>query len=242
MPLKYQKKRARKGMKRRGMRRMQRRSGVKYSLPGVFKRVGQICRIANDPVLGSPTASAANNGNSSLFVGGTSTDTANTFQYGASMQFKLESVLDSNDFTNLYDRYKIVGVKLKFLYQSNLANSDSTTGTNALPLISYAFDGDDASLPTGYLDLARKQYTHQKILNGNRFFSYYIKPRITKEIFNSPITTGYSSERACWLDCNSAGIPHFGVKMWINNWNSGNTKFNQLTIQPTYYLAMKDTQ
>lgn len=218
------------------------RYGAKaYHAPSHVKRVGQIMRIYNSAITGQPTV-LSNDGNGSISVSGTSADTAATVQFGGAMRFMLKSVIESSDLTQLFDRYKIKGVKLKFLYQSNLANSDSTTGTNALPIMSYSFDGDDDTNPTSYTDLARKQYTKQKILNGNYFFSIYLKPRVTKEVYRTALTTGYTSEKACWLDCNNDDIAHFGLKLWINNWNPGSTKFNQLSIQPTYYLALKDTQ
>lgn len=236
----------RKYKKRMGIRRR----GGKLRVSGYgkvirIKRIGQQIRIANDPTGsgGNPVATATGNG--SLSVGTSSVDTMNTRQVGASMLFKLDSLTDYNDFPALFDRFKITGVKLKFLYQSNLANSDSTTGTNALPLLSYTFDADDASVPSNLEDVQRKQYCHQKILNGNYSFSLYIKPRILKEVYAGTVSTGYNSAPAAWLDSNntaSIGLPHYGLKMWLNNWGPGNTKFHQLTITPTYYLALKDTQ
>lgn len=238
---------ARKGFKPRMARRKYKKAVGRvgaYKAPTYIKRVGQQCRIGNDPTGsgGNPIATATGNGSLICAAGTSLSDTLNTRQVGASMLFKLDSVQDSNDFANLFDRYKIIGVKLKFLYQCNLANSDSTTGTNALPLLSYTFDADDATQPTQLEDVQKKQYCHQRILNGNGMFSIYLKPRILKEVYNSAISTGYNSAKAAWLDTNSAAIPHYGLKMWLNNWNPGNTKFHQLTIYPTYYLALKDTQ
>lgn len=241
---KYQRKRA--GKKRIGVRRQGDRLKVRgvYKAPVYIKRVGQLCRIGNDTGAsgGNPIATATGNGSLICPAGTSLTDTLNTRQVGASMIFKLDSVQDSNDFLNLFDRYKIIGVKLKFLYQCNLANSDSTTGTNALPLLSYTFDADDATQPTQLEDVQKKQHCHQRILNGNGMFSIYYKPRILKEVYASAVSTGYNSAKATWLDTASQSIPHYGLKMWINNWNPGNTKFHQLTIYPTYYLALKDTQ
>lgn len=205
-----------------------------------IKRIGQLMRIGNDAISGNPTATA--DGAASLFMGASSVDTLNTRQVGASMQFKLSSATDFGDFTALFDRYKITGIKLRFLYQSNIANADSTSGSNSLPLLNYSFDADDAGVPTSLDEVQRKQYCHQKILNGNKTFSLYIKPRILKEVYASAVSTGYNSAPATWLDSAYPNIPHYGVKMWLNNWTPGNTKFNQLTIQPTYYFALKDIQ
>lgn len=244
MPRRYRRKVNRR--RRLGIRRKLTYTGYKLKVSGAmvrphkFKRIGQLMRIGNSTISGAPIATAS--GNSSLTVGTATADTLNTQQVGGAVVFKLNSATDFGDFAQLFDRYKITGVKLKFLYQSNIANSDSTSGSNALPLLNYSFDADDADVPTTLDDVQRKQYCHQKILNGNYSFSIFLKPRILKEVYQSALGTGYNSAKATWLDCNNSSIPHYGLKFWINNWCPGATKFHQLTIQPTYYLALKDTR
>lgn len=227
------------GRKKRNFRRKGYKSNP-FSRAVRIKRIGQLMRIGNSVLTGDPTGSAT--GGNSLFVGAASADTLNTRQVGASIQFALNSTTDFGDFTNLFDRYKITGIKLKFLYQCNLANADSTTGTNSLPLLSYSFDADDAAVPGTIEEVQRKQYCKQKILNGNYSFSTFIKPRVLKQVYLTGLTDGYNSAPACWIDSAQPGVPHYGLKMWLNNWTPGATKLNQLTITPTYYLALKDTQ
>lgn len=233
----YGKRKMRK-MAKRGKRYSKFKSG--YSRPTLIKRVGQLIKIGNDTTTGS--ASALSSGNGSLVVGANSTDNGGTNQFPASLRFKLDSVMDYTDITQLFDRYKILGVKLKFMYQHNNASNNNTGNNVALPMLSYAFDGDDANNVASYTDLAVKQYTKTKVLNANSLFQAYFKPRITKEVYRTSTTTGYTSEKACYIDCNTADVHHFGLKMWIQNWCPGTTILNLLTIQPIYYLALKDTQ
>ena len=239
---KYQRKRA--GKRRAGIRMRGGRAKVSgvYAKPVHIKRLGKRITIGNDPLSSGGNPVATDNGNGSLTIGTSGSDTMATRQVGGAMTFALQCCSDYGDFTNLFDRYKITGVKLQFLYQCNIANNDSTTGTNALPLLSYSFDCDDNNVPTSLEEVQKKQYCHQKILNGNYMFSVYLKPRILKEVYASSITSGYNSAKATWLDSANVGVPHYGLKLWINNWGYGNQKFQQLTITPTYYLALKDTQ
>lgn len=227
-------------VKRKGGYRGYKKLNKRFSKPTFIKRLGQLMRIGNDTVSGLPVATL--NGNTSLIVGTPSADSGATQQVGSSIRFKLNSTIDHAEFTNLFDRYKITGVKLKFMYQHNIASNNTTANDVILPVLSYSFDGDDASVPASYNDIASKQYVRQKILNGNTMFSVYYKPRISKEIYRSTTTTGYSSEKACWLNSATDDIHHFGVKMWLNNWTDGVNVLNQLTITPTYYLALRDTQ
>lgn len=171
------------------------------------------------------------------------TDDFGTQQGGFGMEFKINACIESTDFTQLFDRYKIVGVKLKFLYQNNMSGIPGTGATAPLPRITYAFDADDASVPANRLAVAVKGYAKERVLNGNRQFSVFIRPRLDKLVYQQGLTSAYSSERACWLDCVNDGVPHYGLKVWINNWYSdSSTSSQKLTIQPIYYLALKDTQ
>lgn len=205
-----------------------------------FKRLGQEIILANSTIGNQPSWTASGNG--SVLAGGNLTDDFGTWQLGATLKFMLQCVTDPADFTSLFDRYKIVGVKLNFLFQSNLSGL-SGGNTSPLPLLTYAFDGDDANVPADKTTVQVKQYAKQRILNGNRSFSIFIRPRLDKLVYAGAVSSAYTSERACWLDAARTDVQHYGLKMWINNWYSDPaTSSYKLTIQPTYYLACKDTQ
>lgn len=209
----------------------------------LIKRLGQQV-VINLNNLGQPTLPY--NGNGTVGVSpAVAGVTPNTVQFGGAMDFRLNAVSDYVDITQLFDRYMITGVKLKFLYQSNIAD---TAGPTTLPCMWYAQDFDDSSLPVNQLDVAVKQYCKTKILNANRQFSLYIKPRITKAIAGQtgagPVVIADTSEKPCYLDCAFPNVPHYGLKFWIDNWyNQAPNESNVvLRIQPTYYLKLKDAQ
>lgn len=209
---------------------------------GIASRTHLIKRLA-EPVFiqnGNTNPIMSHNGNGSFYfgspVGGT---LPNTWEFGMSSSFQLNSVIDYTDITQLFDRYKITGIALKLHY---LASGGLATGAVSLPTVHYAYDFDDADIPGTLQTVITKAYCKTRVLNANRPTKIYLKPRLSKEIFNSPVSTGYSSEKPCWLDCNSAGVPHYGVKFWITEWNGGVDNNNALRIQPIYYLALKDTQ
>lgn len=209
--------------------------------PTIIKRIGLPIRIANSASSYLPYAES--DGNGSLQVGTASADILNTSQVGASLQFKLESSVDYADLVALYDRYKIVGVKLKFLYQQNIGSVGSTTGS-ILPILNYSFDADDNVVPASLIEVTKKQYCHTKIMNANRSFGLYIKPR---QAIQSSLAGADVNMKAQFNNCANADIPHYGLKMYINNWQAnpgvgGSQLLNMLTIVPTYYFAMKDTQ
>lgn len=208
----------------------------------MIKRLGEpiFCQNQASGIPGILQPTLTQDGLGSFTLGSITPDTTmtNSVSFGMGASFQLKSVLDASDLTQLFDRYKIVGVKLKFLLQNNNADIGSS---QMLPVMYVAFDGDDANVPVTYDQVLSKSYCKTHILTGNRELKAYYKPRITKEVYNSPLTTGYTSEKACWIDCNSSGIPHYGVKFWIANWNIS-TVNQVLRVQPVYYLALKDPQ
>lgn len=210
------------------------------------KRIATEAFIRNTNVGGTFTPTLVSAGASSFFQSSpvTSPVLPGNWEFTMSSQFQLSSVYQPSDLTNLFDRYKIVGVQLKIHYLQNVGSPQQVPNVGAvysnLPTIHYAFDGDDANINTKE-QILQKGYCHSRVLNANRPTTIFLKPRVTKEIFNSPVTTGYSSEKACWLDANSSSVPHFGMKFAITDWCGGETS-NAIRITPTYYLQFRDTQ
>lgn len=204
-----------------------------------FKRLGSEYILGCSTVSNQPAWTTTNN---SLATGTPSLDDFGTYQLGGAFKFKLVNVLQPADFGTLFDRYKIMGVKLKFLFQVNNSTGQGLGNTSPLPILTYSFDGDDAAVPSDKNSVAVKQYAKERIMNANRTFSVYIKPRVDKLVYAGAVTSGYTSERACWLDMANDSIEHYGLKFWINNWYSDAPSSSfKLTIVPTYYLACKDT-
>lgn len=205
----------------------------------IFKRYGNEMIISND----SSTIPIITQTNDNWKIGtpNGSAYLPNAVNFGVGGFFTINEVTEASDFTNLFDRYKIVGVKLKFLYQQN---TSAVNGASSFPVIAYAFDGDDAAVPGSISDVQRKGYCHEKVLNANSNFSLYIKPRVSKMMYSQTLSGlgGYSSEKPCWLDCQASTVPHYGVKLWIKDWVNDSGVYQNLTIQPVYYLALKDSQ
>lgn len=235
--------RKRRPTTKRRYARKSRRVGKKKvaSRTHLFRRLGQPMRLYQS---GQNTwAIGGYDGTGSLQVGALGSDgLTNTVQLGASFQFKLESVQTPSDFTTLFDRYKILGVKLKFMYQ---CDSASVGGLNIMPIINYCYDNDDASVPSSSATVIQKGACKTRVLTANREFSVYIKPKVANAIYQTGVSSvipAYSSSNAPWINCDYMSAPHYGLKMWINNLYSPLGANNQITIQPVYYLALKDSQ
>lgn len=246
--------------RRRGLRKPRRRPGLRWRkrfnrrVAGqihAVKRLGAEIIIANRPSVNDPTlyvpTVVQDGGIVGLpsFVQGAITAGVlqGTYDFTLSSQFFLSALEQLSDMTNFFDRYKITGVALKMHYLQNSASPQGVANLtspiyNNLPTLYYAFDGDDASVNT-ITQIQQKGYCKSKVLNANLPAQVYLRPRISKTIAG-PITPGTSSEKPCWLDCNSASLPHFGMKFAITDWVGGQVN-NALRIQPVYYVKFRDT-
>lgn len=225
-----------KRMKRRYAPKKRTRMGrvFKGRLPNkfVFKRAGSEQTFMNT---GPGTVALTNTGITGWALGSTSADANNLYQFGGAFQGQLNQVQAYTDFVSMFDRYKISGIKLKFIPLTN-----SSEVGNAVPMIAYAIDLDDASVPSSYAELNQKYNVHKKRLD--KPCSIYIKPRVASSIY-SGLTTGYAVGRPMYIDCNDAGVPHYGLKFWIRDMSLGATTTNTVVrIETTYYLSLKDPQ
>lgn len=227
--------------KRRFFRKMSKAlSKGKTSIPNrvhMFKRMGQISRITVTGV--GAIGNSGFDGNGSQFLTGVTADSmANNYQFGASYVFKLSSVIDSGDFTQLYDKYKITGIKVRIMWQCNQAG---VSGTAVLPILSYSVDHDDAALPSSLYQITTKGTSKVKVLGQRNYVDVYIRPKVAGALYQS-LLTGYSSVKAPFINSTYPDVQHYGLKFWLNNVYMAAGINNQFEIQPTYYIACKESQ
>lgn len=135
------------------------------------------------------------------------------------LSFNLNALPNSSEFTSLFDQYKIMKVKLRWIPFGDSVNMPiaTMTGTSSLvspggPLIT-VIDYDDNTAPTAAADLL--QYQTSKVTPIPKPLSMTIRPKFATEIYRSAVSTGYGA-RSGWLDTASSDIPHYGVKYYMN--------------------------
>lgn len=233
----------RKQVRRRRVARPRTRIASKTHL---LKRHGEVIVVTNAGTTGAPLL-AADGAGSAVF--GTVIPSATfgpAYDVGMSLQFWLDSVLANSEITAMFDRYKITGVKLDVMYQQNTASS-SGSSASILPVLYSSYDFDDATPPSLASDVTTRGYVRTHVLNANRTFSIFLKPRmpqVVNVLRNEQIlSVNATNVRSQWIDSAVSDVPHYGVKFWLSNLpqNFSENATCQLRIQPTYYLALKDT-
>lgn len=166
------------------------------------------------------------------------TTTINNQFQGDAIAFKLSDLPNNADITNLFDYYKFMGVKIKFIYSHNSSEAGAI-GFN-LPNLVYTYDYDDANLPLSENELLERSTT--KLRRMDKPISMYIKPKINNEIYNNGITTAYALSKGenPYIDSSNSGVNHFGLKYGIvlNSAQNGN---GVLKVYATYYLKCLHT-
>lgn len=173
-------------------------------------------------------------------LGATLASINGTSQFGLTYLTQFNQVLESNDFTELFDRYRICGVKFTILPMSNSARTNSV---DSIGTISYVVDFDDNQMPSSEQDLMVKQGCKTKRLS--KPVSIFYKPRLLAGVTDANGSiVGDNPKKPGWLNMANPLINHYGLKMWFNdlNVNSPNTTNMIIKLRTKIYFKCKDTQ
>ncbi|AXH75788.1 MAG: capsid protein [Circoviridae sp.] len=130
-------------------------------------------------------------------------------------RFGLSNCLNYTAYVAMWDQYmieKIVitwrPIRTQAVVSQNEAVAPSSF-TN-IPSVVYARDHDDLS-PVTYADTKTRYGAVEKLATKGHAMKVY--PATLTEIYKSPVTTGYSPQFKTWLDTADATIPHYGVRL-----------------------------
>lgn len=152
--------------------------------------------------------------------------------------FKLSDLPNNSEFTSLFDKYRISGIRAQFIPRTNvLALNNLSSSLTAQPVLLTVIDYDDGTAGD-YNALA--QYENCKSHDQFKPFSLYFKPMIAVAAYQGAFT-GYGSSRKMWLDAASPDIEYYALKWATLPYSSG----NNATLDPiwdvifTYYVQFK---
>lgn len=165
----------------------------------------------------------------------------------SSWQYALSDLPNYTEFTNLFDSYRIMAIKIKFIYTSNVTGQGSATGpinpAVVLPICYTVVDHDDSVALTSQTDY--EQYESCKVSRLDKPFTRYFKPCTTMMVYKDAVSTGYGiSRRSQWMDCSQPGVPYYGFKMGIDpvQYTTGGTILGYLTMITKYYIQCTGTR
>jgi len=132
--------------------------------------------------------------------------------FAGAWAFRLSDVSGYDEFTALYDEYRIDEIKVTF---HNYGKTEAPTNTTLASTILYTVDFDDDTPPANILEL--QEHTNCKLLTTRaKKWGVRFRPSVAPMFYNTALTSGYGRKTGAWLDCAKPDIPHYGLKMWIN--------------------------
>lgn len=146
----------------------------------------------------------------------------------AQNEFRLDDLVNYDEYQAMYDSYKIAGIKVKFIYDS--INASSGVATQSLPLLLSIYDANDATLTN---EEQMIQYKTFKVRRLNKPISLYFKP--------FQVATGTTMVRSRYNPTSAPDVVHRGIKVAVKSplAGAGTTPQGKLSIYTTFYLCMK---
>jgi len=135
---------------------------------------------------------------------------------GYAFPFALNMVPSSNEFTTLFDRYRITAVDLTFTYW----REGYPTGTTETlwPAMYLFMDDDDAAIPTTKSEvLERMSVQRVSFAPTRQTISVRLRPRW---IQTRAGTSTNIAPANTWIDMSTPAVQHYGVKTWIDFYNT----------------------
>jgi hypothetical protein len=151
------------------------------------------------------------------------TDTTASFSY----ECLFNSIRGSTEFADLYDRYMITCVVMKFRLVNNPSGAAKTgatggitvasdwSNTNIYPCMYYCKDYDDSAAET-LQQLQERANTKRIILQPNKFYKIVLRPAVTVQTYATAFGTGYAPKWNQWIDMAQQNVPHYGLKYVID--------------------------
>jgi hypothetical protein len=140
---------------------------------------------------------------------------------GYAYPFALNQVPSSNEFTTLFDKYRITMVDLTFSYNYLGSTTSASQQTVELyPALNLFMDDDDAAIPTSKSDVQERMSVQRVSFAPMRqTISVTIRPRWVQS--RGGTSTNLAPVNS-WIDMSTPAVQHYGVKLWADGYNSGN--------------------
>lgn len=165
-----------------------------------------------------------------------------TGQYGFSISPALSMVVNSTEFSNLFQQYQLTRLTI----QIRPVNGNSAPNAVAqLMSITIAEDFNDATAPASYAGIQQNESAKTFLLTDECEQNFSAKPVAAVAMYSGGAFAGYSTQaRDNWIDCTapSNSVPHYVFKGYVRNQIvSGANTGQAFRITPTLYMRFRGT-
>jgi len=156
-----------------------------------------------------------------------------------SFKFTHANLLNSGEFTALFDQYKILKVQVYATYAHNVSTAG---GSTTLPQLSYFIDRDDAVV-NSVQELRERMGVKRKQFTSNirtRVMTVYNPTKMASLFDQATGALNVAMPIRGWVDCNDINIPHYGIKgVFENCLTSGTANVFAMRLDIKYTVAYR---
>lgn len=155
----------------------------------------------------------------------------NTF---SASNIQLANVVNSTDFANLYDQYRINYVVLKIWLVTDPGAQSAAAGT--WPKFYWYRDYDDNTLPGSINEIRENAKARCAVLQPNKPLTIKFKPNTLQLLYQSAVASQYKPVFGQWLDMTTTSTGHYGFKYAIDNLTNTNYRVD---MEATLYFQCR---
>lgn len=159
----------------------------------------------------------------------------------------LDTLPNYTEFTNLYDQYKINGVKLSFVPSGSQAVYSTLSGTTqaaGFGRFNSAIDYDDSTTPANENVLL--QYNNLRTTPGWKTHTRYYRPKVRNAAVIDTVSGALAAapvRGGQWLSTSAPDVEHYGLKVFCNApVNTATSTSITYSVYATLYLACKNVR
>lgn len=167
--------------------------------------------------------------------------------YTNALTFQLSDVPNHTEFTNLFDQFKITGIKYRWVVTRNpdyggglVSGVPNASYTGSYPRIMWVHDFDSTSVPANFAEL--QQYPNMKeiYLNDSKPVTrwYYLKPARLAVEYETAVLSAYRPTWKGFIDCASDATQHYGLRYYMD----GLAANVQVRLECWYMMAFKNVR
>lgn len=168
-------------------------------------------------------------------------DGAPGIDLGKAYKFQLNDLPNYDEFTKLFDYYRIKCVVMKFIpvtVQTMVNGPNSDTNSNWCPIVYTCIDTNDNNTPIDETEILQEKTC--KFFPMTSFKTFKIYPKSQTPVYRDGISNAYSSSKTnTWIDTDNADVPYYGFKVYVAANGNYATTFTVRVICK-YYLQVKD--
>lgn len=152
--------------------------------------------------------------------------------------FALDDVAGVGELKSLFDNFRIVKIKYRFVIERDPAvlGAAGTTGVGNFPRLNWVHDFNDStaiSRPQMMQHAAMREFWFSESRQATPW--YTLNPSSLVQMYESSTTTGYKPSWRSWVDTSDSSMPHYGIKLNYDNLYSTNS----LYLEAKYVIECK---